>query len=360
MDRIESWRSYRPEMLPEGEHSGTSGIRRPNFDVGEALPALKKGELEIVRISLASVTGDVISVRIKKSKHKFAITIVDEYETYFFDFIREHDQLPTQGEIFELIATMRHDGGDEPYLISLIKGSSDMDTVEAIMDFIRFDSLIYPNLNELFRNYLHENGFSELNGNADRGTMEDKLSSGIKRNLPLNDWSSLIGTLCFNIWSKTNRDFIGSNDLNDMKVPFLCALNLFQQWDRIYLSEKFDVSQISSSADQYVRSEKDFFYTQLSIFENAVRERKVEFDIEASKLFISLFTAGLIQSYSSQFEVLNPLDFFQKGIEILLLLAMDFSKSSNVFSRSLLDIGEYESTVEQIIREINSLEEFEK
>ena len=79
IDRIETLRNYTPENLPFGAEPGTSGIRRPHFDVGEYLPVSKEGEIEFVRISLASTTGDVISLRIKKEEKSFVVTIVDEY-----------------------------------------------------------------------------------------------------------------------------------------------------------------------------------------------------------------------------------------------------------------------------------------
>jgi hypothetical protein len=54
-------------------------IRRPTVDLGEFLPTVANGIFEIARISIASVTGDVISFRLRKTPKKFALEIVDEY-----------------------------------------------------------------------------------------------------------------------------------------------------------------------------------------------------------------------------------------------------------------------------------------
>jgi hypothetical protein len=46
---------------------------------GEYLPPLRKGEVEIARISLASVTADQISVRARRVRERIRYRIVDEY-----------------------------------------------------------------------------------------------------------------------------------------------------------------------------------------------------------------------------------------------------------------------------------------
>ena len=48
---------------------------------GEYLPPLRKREVEIARISLASVTADQISVRARRSGNRIVYRIVDEYES---------------------------------------------------------------------------------------------------------------------------------------------------------------------------------------------------------------------------------------------------------------------------------------
>ena len=57
------------------------GRLHPSLMGGEYLPSLRHNEVEIARISLRSVTGDVISVRATKGKHRIYYRIVDEYNT---------------------------------------------------------------------------------------------------------------------------------------------------------------------------------------------------------------------------------------------------------------------------------------
>lgn len=166
MDRIETLRNFVPDKLPFGEGTGTSGIRRPHFDVGEYLPVSKKRETEFARISLASTTGDVFSLRIKKEKKSFMVTIVDEYNTNFIEYESEYDQIPTQGEVFDIITDMNNEPESQPYWLAIIEENG-FETIEQITDFIQLDSNIYPNLNELFVNYLIENGFQRENAEDD-------------------------------------------------------------------------------------------------------------------------------------------------------------------------------------------------
>jgi len=49
--------------------------------VGEYLPALEDGEVEIVMIGFQSAMGDVTSVRAKKAGHVILYSVVDEYDS---------------------------------------------------------------------------------------------------------------------------------------------------------------------------------------------------------------------------------------------------------------------------------------
>jgi hypothetical protein len=158
MENIQSIKDFRPELNDLLIPNATKGTRRPYFDVGEYLPPLEDGQIEFARINLASTTGDVMGLRIKKVKKKFIINIVDEYETEFVDYKSVYDSIPTQGEVMDIITTMNNDFDSQPYWLAIIE-QNEYDSIVHITDFIRFDSNIYPNLNELFVEYLIENGF---------------------------------------------------------------------------------------------------------------------------------------------------------------------------------------------------------
>ena len=72
-----------PELLVElldDDLRNLFGSIHPMHMGGEYLPKLARDEIEIARISLASVTGDQISVRARRRANRIAYRIVDEYE----------------------------------------------------------------------------------------------------------------------------------------------------------------------------------------------------------------------------------------------------------------------------------------
>jgi len=361
IDRIETLRNYMPGNLPFVEDTGTSGIRRPHFDVGEYLPISKKGEIEFVRISLASTTGDVYSLRIKKEEKSFEVTIVDEYETEFTDYENKYVQIPTQGEVFDIIINMNYEPDSEPYWLAII-GQNGFETIDQITDFIQIDSNIYPDLNELFKDYLVNNNFNSKTINLDNELSEAQISAMaeiIKNNGSRCNWESLMGTLCFYIWHNTNYAFLQSNDINDMEIPFLCALNLFQKWDQVYLSKKYDIAEISIDASPFVLNQKDEFIQNIPKIKAFVKMIQEQKPYELSKHFITIFGNDLWKSYQSAEKSINPLDYLQQGIEILFLFVKELKSIDFVFYNELMVIGEFESDVEEIIRNINTLEKDE-
>ncbi len=139
--------------------SQTTETRRPYFDVGEHLPRISAGYFEIARISLASSTGDVISIRAKINKNSIRIKVVDEYDTNFIEYKSVYNNIPTQGEIFDVIRDMNNERQSQYYWIQIVE-MHELKSLNEITDFIFIDSLIYPNLNELlvefFKNYGYE------------------------------------------------------------------------------------------------------------------------------------------------------------------------------------------------------------
>jgi len=67
------------EELDEEQREAWGAIH-PAFMGGEYLPSLKEGEVEIVRISLASVTADQISVRANRADRFIRYTVTSEYD----------------------------------------------------------------------------------------------------------------------------------------------------------------------------------------------------------------------------------------------------------------------------------------
>jgi len=153
---IVEMKNYRPANL--FIENTTEKIRRPTVDIGEFLPILTIGIVEVARISLASVTGDVISIRLRKTPKKFAVDIVDEYGSVFVGFKRFYHEIPTQGELFNSIIDLCYESDGE----SIIWGNinvNELTTIADIKQFFYVDSNIYPKLNELFEEYFREIDF---------------------------------------------------------------------------------------------------------------------------------------------------------------------------------------------------------
>jgi len=76
-----------PELLLEDELEEEErrawGAIHPQFMGGEYLPADLPGEVEIVRVSLNSTTGDVMELRARPVTGGIGYRITDEYETVF-------------------------------------------------------------------------------------------------------------------------------------------------------------------------------------------------------------------------------------------------------------------------------------
>ena len=147
---------YKPECL--FTENGTSKIRTPYFDVGEFLPTEDNGFHEIARICLASTTGDVISIRAKECNGSIIIEVVDEYLTEFFEYKKDYSEIPTQGEICDIITTMCLEPNSLSYLFGIIEMNG-FSTINEITDFIYMDSNVYPDLNELFVAFLKQNEY---------------------------------------------------------------------------------------------------------------------------------------------------------------------------------------------------------
>jgi hypothetical protein len=116
------------------------------------LPDYQKGEVEIARLSLASVTGDVISVRAARRGKKITYRIVDEYESSFELQRKVSVQPLTMGEMVDLIAGAVVEGLSEfpgglpnayrDYNLAV----DDSQDLRDLRDFVTVTSSFYPEL----------------------------------------------------------------------------------------------------------------------------------------------------------------------------------------------------------------------
>jgi len=146
------------EVLPgllqdELEDPGQLSGIHPHFMGGEYLPSYDSGEVEIARITLESVTMDVIAIRARRVDGCIRYRVVDEYETGFaLEFAKSKEPL-TFGGLLQLIDSIRTEmtRPDQSYVDwirdSNIDGGADPDDMR---HFITVNSPFYPELQSYY------------------------------------------------------------------------------------------------------------------------------------------------------------------------------------------------------------------
>ena len=117
---------------------------------GEYLPPLRKGEVEIARISLESTTADQISVRARRGRERIRYRVVDEYmETSTYVCHPASSDAPLS--LRDLIGLMESasEGGSIIFPI-LAMNSRDSDPAE-LATFITVTSDFYADLGRYYR-----------------------------------------------------------------------------------------------------------------------------------------------------------------------------------------------------------------
>ena len=78
-DRLSDLNPFFTQTSLSAEDRRARAAIHPSFMGGEYLPDFEEGELEVARLSLRSVTADVISIRLRRTEDGFVYRIVDEY-----------------------------------------------------------------------------------------------------------------------------------------------------------------------------------------------------------------------------------------------------------------------------------------
>jgi len=136
------------DCLLDEEDRNAIGRIHPAFMGGEYLPPLLDDELEIARISLASVTADQISLRAQRVAGGIAYRIVDEYAALGTEYLCRPDRSELPLTLAELIALIdgAQDGGSVGMSALISNVESGVDDPDAYRDFVRVGSEFYPQL----------------------------------------------------------------------------------------------------------------------------------------------------------------------------------------------------------------------
>jgi hypothetical protein len=140
------------ESLPERDREFRGSVH-PRLMSGEYLPDFEGDEVEIARVTLASVTGDVISIRARRDGNVIRYRIVDEYEgqTVYYFHPEESTRPLSMRELVELIDTTRGEGGYPDYGTGLTSvwrtfNADNGSTPEEMLRFVTVSSEFYPGL----------------------------------------------------------------------------------------------------------------------------------------------------------------------------------------------------------------------
>jgi hypothetical protein len=129
------------------------GLVHPQCMGGEHLPQLGIEDVEIARISLASVTGDQISIRARRAGEKIRYEVCDEYESEFELALTQSEQPLTLGELIQLIDGSRNREEEQSGGLLVCHWENMVEWAESLDNAIAFawvQSAWYPELSTYY------------------------------------------------------------------------------------------------------------------------------------------------------------------------------------------------------------------
>jgi hypothetical protein len=126
------------------------GALHPSHMGGEYLPPLRKGEIEIARISLQSITADQISIRARRLVGRIGYRVVDEYPESS-TFVCHPASSVSPLSLGELIALMERASEDGSIIFPILAMNSRYSTSAELGSFIAVTSDFYPELAPYYR-----------------------------------------------------------------------------------------------------------------------------------------------------------------------------------------------------------------
>ena len=136
-------------VLDEAMRKAWVGLH-PSHMGGEYLPTLRRGEVEIARVSLQSVTADQISIRARRMGGRIGYRVVDEYpETSTHVCHPASSAAPLS--LGELIALMEHASEGGSIIFPILAMNSQYSTPAELGSFITVTSDFYPDLGSFYR-----------------------------------------------------------------------------------------------------------------------------------------------------------------------------------------------------------------
>lgn len=143
---VEAWMV---ENLADTERQALAAIN-PRLMGGEFLPDFADDEVEVARVSLASVTGDVISIRARRCAGVVRYSIVDEYDSEFSFSPTESEAPLSMGELIALMDGARQEGMGKGLTGAYRNYNLHFSDAEHLVDFVTVSSEFYPELSAYY------------------------------------------------------------------------------------------------------------------------------------------------------------------------------------------------------------------
>lgn len=205
-------------------------------------------------------------------------------------------------------------------------------------------------IRNLFKKYLAKGSKMEVS-NEEIKALADMIRNNRSH---MSEWDNMFGVLCFNIWHNTSEDFERSHDIQDIEIPFLCAIGVFQNLQNTKFAKKFEFTRLANLAPENVQNSKEMLLKQLPSIKQIVKQITASNDVETIKPFVTVFAQGFLSDFKNNYSEDNPLDYFQKGIEVLYLFINELIEKDRSFFKDLSDYGEYEADIELIIEHLEA------
>ena len=205
-------------------------------------------------------------------------------------------------------------------------------------------------IRDLFTNINRKISDKEISNN-DLKALADIIKNNRSQ---MSDWDKMFGILCFNIWRNSSKDFQRSHDIQDIEIPFLCAIGVFQNLNNMEFSKKFEYTTLAIMAPQNVQNSNKELIKQLPSIKKTIKQITTSNNIVFIKPFITVFAQGFLTDFKKNYSGDNPMEYFQKGIEVLYLFINEIREADKSLFNKLSNYGEYETDIDLIIDDLNA------
>lgn len=116
-------------------------------------------KIELLSINFNSNDNDEIKFYYEKINNIYTISIEDNHKNIYSNYKKDYDNFPTQEEVFEILCNFDIEEEGEGLLISILS-EIDIDTIERFENEVNVSNDVFPDLMEMFKNHLKNNGFN--------------------------------------------------------------------------------------------------------------------------------------------------------------------------------------------------------